>query len=157
MSEINKLNLVKQNEYVIEVNDNGDTISFNPGDTTLLLRLDSFISKINKLENKYKGESFLFEKKKEEDLKNGILTKGDKEMLKKADKMLNECRKIADEFIGEGACQKIFGDTNYLGMFEDLLTALQPHFEKIGLSNSTDKYIEAIEDKYQDNEDDVLS
>ena len=39
-----------------------------------------------------------------------------------------------DMFLGEGACQKIFGDKNYPDMFSDLGEQLKPHLEKMGVS-----------------------
>ena len=32
-------------------------------------------------------------------------------------------RAAFDEFLGRGGCQKIFGDTNYMTMYDDLLEA----------------------------------
>ena len=55
-------------------------------------------------------------------------------------------RSLFDSFLGEGACQKIFGNTDRYGMFEDLLNALQPHFDKMKID--LDKIKKELVEKY---------
>ena len=48
----------------------------------------------------------------------------DKELTTIEDSMFKEMRYAMDKFLGEGACQKIFGNRNYYTMFDDLLKEL---------------------------------
>lgn len=151
----NKLRVAKKNEYVIEVNDNGDTISFNIEDPSLPLRAEKTYEDIQKIIEKMKSEIFLVSKK--DDFKgNKILSKNEKETLEIYDRCFREMRKAMDGFLGKDACHKIFGDTNYLTMYDELFEQLAPHFEKMGISAGS--FIESIKNKYDsnDDEDDVL-
>ena len=65
-----------------------------------------------------------------------------------------EMRVAMDAFLGEGACQKIFGDRNYVEMYDDLMEALEPHFEKMKLN--TEGISARIKAKYSKKNDGVL-
>ena len=146
----NKLRVYKKNEYVIEVNDNGDTISFNIEDPSLPLRAEKAYEDIQKLTENMKTELFIVSKR--DDVKgNKILSKNEKETLEIYNKAFNDMRKAMDGFLGKGACQKIFGDTNYLTMYDDLFEQLTPHFENIGMSIGS--LIESIKKKYGSDDD----
>ena len=56
-------------------------------------------------------------------------------------------RDYFDSFLGKGACQNIFGDSNYAGMEDDLFEALMPSIEQMDLS--IDNMYKRIEDKYK--------
>ena len=55
-------------------------------------------------------------------------------------------REIFDSFLGEGACQKIFGDKERYGQYNRLMDALEPHFNKmkIDLDKAKKRIIEKI-------------
>ena len=63
-------------------------------------------------------------------------------------------RKEFDSFLGEGACQKIFGDANYYCMYLQLFDALEPHFKKMEIKLEKGK--EILANKYLNNTKDVL-
>lgn len=152
----NKIRIQSKNEYVIEVNDNGDTISFDLTDPELMLKFDRAFNKVKGI-----GESI---KRKEEEFKNiepfqfdkqdMILTNEQRKFHEFIVKCFEDMRMAFDEFLGEGACQKIFGNSNYIDMYDDLIKQLQPHFEKMGLNAK--KLKEEIIDKYQDKDEDIL-
>jgi len=73
--------------------------------------------------------------------------------------MFKKMRLAMDKFLGEGACQKIYGDRNYYEMFDDLLNEFtkpreelngKSHFEMMHMG-STDikKRIASKYNKYQ--------
>lgn len=147
-----KLNLSKKHLYEIEVNDNGDTIVFDTNDLELPFKFNDAIIEIEKIQQYIKGQEVIISKKPNE--AHGVLTTHDEELRKLYKNSFAKMRKAMDMFLGEGGCQKIFGDRNYLSMFDDLAEALQPHLEKMGMS--INKSIESIEKKYGDNDGDVL-
>lgn len=149
---MNKLRVAKKNEYAIEVNDDGETISFNIEDPSLPLRAEKAFDEIKKIESNLKAELLIIDKK--EDSKGDILTRRNRETLEAYDKAFNDMRKAMDQFLGKGACKKIFGDTNYLTMFDDLFEQLTPHFEKMGISATS--FIESIKKKYGNDEDEEI-
>ena len=63
-------------------------------------------------------------------------------------------RNALDCFLGDGGCQKIFGDRNYPSMINDLLEALQPHLEKLDLSYESTS--ERIKEKYGNDDGEVM-
>ena len=151
----NQIRIKNKNKYEIEVNDNGDTISFNLDDPTLPLKFDDTLLKLNEVRQKLKAEELIVKKQKDEQT-DGILTKNNRRILELEVKACDEMKKIFDGFLGEGACKKIFGDANYLGMFEELIDQLGPHFTAMKLD--AEHYKKAIEEKYKDDEDEeVLS
>lgn len=109
---------VKQNIYRIEVNDKGECIEFNIDDIGLRAKLYQALDDINALEKKYT-------EKVEQ-------AKSDKECALLENEMFNEARKIMDSFLGAGACQKIFGDINYIEMFSDLFNELARKRKELG-------------------------
>ena len=62
------------------------------------------------------------------------MSNNEKEYLKAQKEMFKGMRIAMDEFLGQGACQKIFGDRNYLEMYDDLMKELDPHLTKMELN-----------------------
>ena len=112
-----KLNLKNHNEdiYTIEVNENGDTIQFDLTDITLAMRGQEAFNKCDEIKERYTR----------------YIADDDTKALFYLNEAFAEMREAMDIFLGEGACEKIFGNTNYITMFDDLADALQPHFEKM--------------------------
>lgn len=142
------IRIKKDDVYKIEVNDNGDYIEFDLLDIELPIKAMNLAKNYKKLYENHSKKIFAISK---EYLNN-------KELLFKkkyeADKyFFEECRKAFDNFLGEGACQKIFGDTNRIIMFNELLEQLEPHFEKMQINvekikeNLINKYSNSNEDK----------
>ena len=77
-----------------------------------------------------------------------------KEIIKLEKEQAKEMRKAFDSFLGDGACQKIFGDTNYYGMFLQLFDALEPHFDKMKIK--LDKAKLKLANKYLPKNKDVM-
>lgn len=120
-----KLRVEKDNIYKIEVNDKGECIEFDLLDIELPIKLINASEELKKQKKIYK--------EKIEKLKNENLNPAE-DMLKQYEIDKEFCqtmRDVLDSFLGENACQKIFGDTNRIGMFDDFFAQLEPHLDKI--------------------------
>lgn len=152
---MNKIRIQNKHQYVIEVNDDGDTISFNVDDPTLPLKFDNAMMRLDAVQQNLKAEEQIIKKKEDKETK-GILSQNTRKLLEAEVKACNDLRDVFDEFLGEGACKKIFGDANYLGMFQELMEQLEPHFAIMKLD--AEHYKKAVEEKYKEDQDeDVLS
>ena len=121
-----KLNIQRdENEfYRLEVNDNGDYIEFDLTDISLAERVMKASKDVVTVDEEYKEKyKKLIEEKSEEDSL--------EERIQLELEMCQKMRKIFDSFLGENACQKIFGNKNNYWQFLNLMEALEPHFEKM--------------------------
>lgn len=146
-----KLNLERNREdfYVLEVNDKGDTIVFDLTDVNLPKKILDASENIEKKDKEYKYKVVeLSEKYKDDKIS---LTK---ETINLEIEHCMLMRKEFDNFLGDGACQKIFGDTNYYGMFIKLFEALEEHFEKMKINMQKAK--RKLADKYVVKEKEVI-
>jgi hypothetical protein len=146
-----KLILEKNREdyYVLEVNDKGDTIEFDLTDIGLAERIMNSSDRITEQDKKYQKRVVeLSETFKDDEVQ---LTR---EIIKLEKEQCQEMRRIFDDFLGEGACQKIFGDKNNYGQFNRLLDALEPHYKKMELKMQKAK--RKLADKYMEKEKDVM-
>lgn len=127
-----KLRVEKKNIYTIEVNDNGDTIEFDLADIGLNFKLLKTLREIDRIGNYMKNELAIIDKR--QDVKGKYISKNEEDTLRLWNKAFKDMRNAMDSFLGEGACQKIFGDRNYIEMFDDLMEQLKPHLEKMKIS-----------------------
>ncbi len=144
-----KLELKNKDIYQLEVNDSGDYIEFDLTDISLPVKAINLSENIVKIDKEYMEEILKIDQEyKDEEI----------EKIKKvADLELKKCyelRKTFDEFLGEGACQKIFGNKNNYGMFNELLEALEPHFDKMKINIKKAK--EKLVNKYLPKKNDVM-
>ncbi len=138
-----KIRIKNSDLYRIEVNDKGEYIEFDLSDIGLPFKCYETLESIKKIQDEMVN--------KEKDLKSKI--KNDNNPFSKERKELAflECetfkkmRLAMDNFLGEGACQKIFGDRNYYEMFDDLLEEFtkprkelngKSHFDLMNLKSS---------------------
>lgn len=129
---MNTINVKSKTKYVITVNDKGETISFDPNDLSLASKIMKAFNQIEALESKIDME--VEELKKKPNQKVHGINKRELLAMEYLNNKYNESRKIMDDFLGEGACQKIFGETNYPDMWNDLFKELKPHFRKMNIS-----------------------
>lgn len=61
---MNKIRIQNKHQYVIEVNDDGDTISFNVDDPTLPLKFDNAMMRLDAVQQNLKAEEQIIKKKK---------------------------------------------------------------------------------------------
>lgn len=116
------IRIKRDNIYRIEVNDAGEYIEFDLQDIGLRARCYRTLDKIKEMQKEYE--------------KKAKLVKSNKQLAFFEEEMFKDLRSAMDEFLGEGACQKIFGDVNYADMFNDLLDELtRPRKELKGKSH----------------------
>lgn len=145
-----------KNQYVIDIL-NGDgqvyhKIVFNLDDINLTAKVLEFynnaqveIGKIEKSQEEARAKLEASGVSELEDLKNvtqgNIVTLPDniKEFYQVQIDGFNTLRKLLDDFLGQGTCQKIFGDVNSYSMFESFINGLIPEFEKMGVKISNMK------------------
>lgn len=147
--------------YVIEVNDEGETISFDTEDINLQTNLiecwqniqlefekfakteNEIIKKIEKERKNKKADEIVLEDTDDVDFANVEkfinslalpISENEKKLIYTQKDFYMKCRQIMDGFLGKGACQKIFGDSNYKLMFNDLFDKLLPEFEKMNIN-----------------------
>ena len=148
------IRIERKDVYTIEVNDNGDTIEFDLLDIELPFKCERALSEINRIYRELKAKLVVIEKKTDHQLDGEFMTANEKAKLDAHRTAFKEMRVAMDAFLGDGACQKIFGDRNYLEMFDDLMEALEPHFEKMKLN--TEGIANRIKAKYSPKTDGVL-
>lgn len=144
-----KLNLQRDKDdfYILEVNDNGDTVEFDLTDISLPEKICIASDNIARISKEHDEEMLKLQDEKDE----YVATKKGIEIEKEK---CAQMRKEFDSFMGEGACNKIFGDTNYYGMFLQLFDALEPHFEKMQIKKQ--KAMDKLRDKYLPKNNDVM-
>lgn len=134
--------------YILEVNDKGDTIQFDLTDISLPEKILKASEELKNIDEDYKNNILQIDKEeisKEEKARKVI----------EIDKNFSiKSRKIMDSFLGEGACQKIFGDANYYGMYIELFEQLEPHFEKMVIKSQKAK--QRLIEKYKPQKSDVM-
>ena len=148
------LRIERKDIYTIEVNDNGDTIEFDLVDVELPFKCDRAFREISKVESDLKAKLVIIDKQQDHPIKGTIMTANEEARLDAYREAFKGMRVAMDSFLGEGACQKIFGDRNYLEMYTDLAEALAPHMEKMQLNSEGIR--KRIKEKYGKQDDGVL-
>lgn len=144
-----KIKRNKEDFYRLQINDTEDYIEFDLTDIGLPERIMIASDNILKLDKEYSIQKQKIEEENKNDEINLL-----RESIKLEKEKCFEMRKEFDGFLGEGACQKIFGNTNYYGMFLQLFDALEPHFKKMEINLKKGK--ENLAKKYIDKGKDVL-
>lgn len=132
-----KIRVKSSTMYEIEVNDMGECIYIDVADIGLQARLVECFDQVQKETSNFsKKEKDILNLIQKETKKEGQLyTENEKKYIKMQDEYYKKCREIMDNFLGERACQKIFGNSNYPSMFIDLFVQLEPHFKKMKLNH----------------------
>ena len=155
------LRIKNKDLYVIEVNDKGECIEFDLSDIGLPIKCYECLEKIKKIEQ----EMIVKEKELKEKLKvdNDPFSENNKQLIRLEQETFYKMREAMDGFLGQGACQKIFGDRNYYEMFDDLFKEFnrkrkelggKSHFDKMGFK--TNNINQRIMNKYNKNKKNVI-
>lgn len=150
----NQVRIKRKDEdlYRINIADDGTEIVFDLADIGLAIKANKAfndveanrqraVSRVNAVEKKYVNQQMNEKLQKQKD----------NEILEVYRDMFANNRRIMDKFFGlEGAMQKLFGDSNYLDMYEDLFEQLEPHFKKMEIN--LEKVKARIENKYSNKE-----
>lgn len=150
---MNSLRIEKKNVYQIEVNDNGEYIEFDLDDINLNMKYFNALDQLQRMQDEFE--------QKEKKLKNEKAA--DIEFTKLEQELFEKLRSIMDSFLGENACQKIFGDRNYYNMFPDLIYELEKPRKELNnkshldmLHISTTNLRKKIIEKYTQSEGEVI-
>lgn len=144
-----KINIKRNEEdfYKIEVNDKGEYIEFDLTDVSLPYRILKASEELIKLDKeKAEQANEMLEKYKDDEEK--LI----EESIKFDELTFIKIRAIFDSFLGEGACQKIFGIKNNYEQFDMLLDELEPHFKKMEIKMKEAKSKLAKKYSVKDNE-----
>lgn len=138
----------REDFYRLQINDTEDYIEFDLTDISLPERVMNAADNIAKMDSDYQRE-------KKEIINNN---QNEEQRVRKLINLEKEkslaMRKEFDSFLGEGSCQKIFGNANYYGMYLQLFEALEPHFKKMEIKLKKGK--EKLAKKYLNNDSDVI-
>lgn len=143
---MNSIRVKSKSAYIIEVNDNGDTIEFDITDIELPFKLERSYRMAEEAQKWIKAQQVLISKKQDTTKKGDFLTIKERAVLEANREFFKKMRAAIDEFAGPGASNKIFGDKNYLEMFNDFMEEMQPHLEKMELKGIDVR--KKIEEKY---------
>ena len=135
---MDKIRVGKEDVYTIEVNDKGECIEFDLLDIELPIRCMNAGKSIEKENKIYNNKLMALEKQFKDNPKELMYKKLETDRI-----YCKKMREVFDEWLGEGASQKIFGDKNRIGMFEEFYTQLMPYLEKmeIDINKIKDKLI----------------
>jgi hypothetical protein len=128
-----KFRVKSKTEYVIEVNDKGETISFDLTDPRLPVKLIETYHKLEDLTKDFDNKVDEINARKDEEFLE-FVTKNQYDVTALTATYFEGAVKTMDNFLGEGSCNKIFGEKRYLNMFNDLFELLMPEFDKMGVN-----------------------
>lgn len=125
--------------FRIEVNDKGEYIEFDLSDVSLTFKCYEAIEKLEKIQKEAsKKEIELLQQILKEDPED-FNTEAKKEYAKLKHESCMAMRKAMDGFLGENACQKIFGDYNDFDMFDLLFEEFEKPREELNGKSYFDK------------------
>ena len=119
----------------IQVNEQGDYIEIDLMDIELPFKVENTRKELIRQNNIFQNRCKAIEKqyKDNENLLRVNQYKAEIDFC-------NKCREVLDGLLGQGACHKIFGDTNRYGMFDD-------YFEQLaGILGNLEMDIKAIKE-----------
>lgn len=148
------LRIKRDDIYTIEVNDKGETIQFAMGDIELPFKCERAFGEVRRIEKDLQAQIVIISKKQDHPQEGKVMTANEEAIITAYNKAYKEMRNAMDVFLGEGACQKIFGNDNYHHMFHDLFEALEPHLDKMALT--AQGVMDRIKAKYGKKDDGVL-
>lgn len=140
--------------YVIEVNDDGETIEIDTMDLEFPLKFAKCYEKIRKIEKEAETQRDLIAKKTDKKKDGALFSSNEIETFRMMNGKYDEMRGALDTLFGEGASMKIFGKRNWTTMFHEFFDAISPHLIKCGQSD--EQLYAAIEAKYADAESNEL-
>lgn len=123
-----KIRVISSNLYTIEVNEEGETIALDLTDLNLFTNLKSTFTRLDTLGNNFTKGMQKIEKVDESKMHDNYTTEKENQQIELLNQFYQDSRQTLDGFLGEGACQKIFGNHNFITMFDDLAKALEPCF-----------------------------
>lgn len=151
---MNSIRIEKRDVYTIEVNDKGETIEFDLVDIELPFRCAKAVREVDRIAKELNAKLVIIGKRDDHQLKGDVMTANERDTLEAHRIAFKEMRVAMDAFLGDGACQKIFGDRDYIEMYNDLMEQLEPHLEKMKINYQGIR--ERIESRYSKKNEGVL-
>ena len=151
---MNSIRVRNKNSYVIEVNDNGDTIEFDITDIELPFKLERAKKMAADAYKWLKAQQVIIAKKQDTVKKGDLMTVKERATLEAYRECFKKMRAAIDEFVGVGGSDKIFGDKNYLEMFNDFMDEMKPHLDKMEIQSIDIR--KKIEEKYSTSAEDEI-
>lgn len=135
---------------------NGDLIylEFDLEDIELPLKYNKCEFLVRKAQEDLKWKFLIIDKKQDVNDKKMLLSKNEEEKVKAVKQYYKDMEVAMDLFLGEGGVQKLFGDTRYYEMFDDLAEMLEPVLPKLKID--MDAITNKIKNKYKEKNKDVL-
>lgn len=148
--EENKIRIKRNEEdfYRINISDDGEEIVFDLTDVSLYSKAEKAFREVKSNENRAlqrlkASENKYVNQPMNEELEKQRAT----EFVKIYNDLYTDNRRIMNEFLGNPkAMDCLFGDSNYVEMYNDLFDALEPHFKKMEISVQSIK--DRLEKKY---------
>lgn len=155
---MNQVRIQRKSEdlYKINIDDDGTEIVFDLADIGLPFKCNKAFQDVEKNKQVAMGKIKALENQQNVKSKSSLFGSVEQEVLNIYRNMFLTNREIMDEFFGlSGAMQRLFGDSNYLDMYDDLFEQFEPHFDKMQLNTNAIKA--RLEKKYSKKRNDVLS
>ena len=135
-------------------NENLVYLEFDLEDIELPLKWNKCEFLIKKAQQDLKWDFIIIDK--HQDVKGKmLLSKNEEDKIKALNKYYKTMEEAMDLFLGKGGVKKIFGETKYYTMYEDLIEMLKPIMPKLKI-NAND-ISKKIKNKYKEDETEVLT
>ena len=129
-------------------------IEFDLEDIELPLKWNKCEFLVRKAQQDLKWDFIIIDKR--QDVKGKmLLSKNEEDKIKAIQKYYKTMEDAMDLFLGKGSVQKIFGDTRYYEMYEDLVEMLKPILPKIKIN--ADDVFNKIKNRYKNKDEEVLT
>lgn len=146
---------IKDENDIPKIDNNGNEvyIEFDLEDIETPQKYSKCVYLIQKATNVLRDEFNVIDKK--QDVKGrGFMTKNEESKIIALKKYYKSMEEAIDLFLGVGGTEKIFGNSRYLTMFDDLNDMLEPILPKLKIN--LNDIGQKIKDKYKLKEDNVL-
>lgn len=135
-------------------NENLVYLEFDLEDIELPLKWNKCEFLIKKAQQDLKWDFIIIDK--HQDVKGKmLLSKNEEDKIKALNKYYKTMEEAMDLFLGKGGVKKIFGETKYYTMYEDLVEMLKPIMPKLKIN--ADDISKKIKNKYKEDETEVLT
>ena len=126
---MDKIRIGKDNVYQIEVNDNGDYIELDLLDIELPIKFINAGKTLERETKIYNNKVKALENQYKDDVKTYLYKRLDVDRT-----YCKKMREMFDSWLGEGTSQKVFGNKNRIGMFDEFYNQLVPILNDIQLN-----------------------
>lgn len=126
---MDKIKINNENVYKIEINDNGDCIELDLLDIELPIKFINAGKTLERETKIYNNKVKALENQYKDDVKTYLYKRLDVDRT-----YCKKMREMFDSWLGEGTSQKVFGNKNRIGMFDEFYNQLVPILNDIQLN-----------------------